>query len=246
MAPIQVVEHKELKSCSSDFVYGDPKGSYLAAIILAVTLTLMTAISISLCLVASQQKGKLKELQSAQRKASKYQAIVQTAQAQALESQHKAEKYEEENLRLSNTLGQWRRNYVELANNHHNSTRSSSSTKESTKHVQIVPTTDWQKPGNSPLRHVEPVSPVSSTASSEYEGLSESAPPSDGYYGSNDQSFTARTERMVAEVRAEQDGSNRVSDKPPQIPRYPFQGSGHKDTAIQGAPSSDSGISVAR
>ncbi|EXL86849.1 hypothetical protein FOPG_01790 [Fusarium oxysporum f. sp. conglutinans race 2 54008] len=174
MAPIQVVEHKELKSCSSDFVYGDPKGSYLAAIILAVTLTLMTVISISLCLVASQQKGKLKELQSAQRKASK----------------------------------------------------SSSSTKESTKHVQIVPPTDWQKPGNSPLRHVEPVSPVSSTASSEYEGFSESAPPSDGYYGSNDQSFTARTERMVAEVRTEQDGSNRVSDKPPQIPRYPFQGSG--------------------
>ncbi|WJG34462.1 major facilitator superfamily domain-containing protein [Fusarium oxysporum Fo47] len=164
MAPIQVVEHKELKSCSGDFVYGDPKGSYLAAIILAVTLTLMTAISISLCLVASQQKGKLKELHS--------------------------------------------------------------STKESTKHVQIVPPTDWQKPGNSPLRHVEPVSPVSSTASSEYEGFSESAPPSDGYYGSNDQSFTARTERMVAEVRTEQDGSNRVSDKPPQIPRYPFQGSG--------------------
>jgi len=50
----------------------------------------------------------------------------------------------------------------------------------------------------------------------------------------------------VAEVRAEQDDSNRVSDKPPQIPRYPFQGSGHKDTAIQDAPSSDSGISVAR
>jgi hypothetical protein len=31
---------------------------------------------------------------------------------------------------------------------------------------------------------------------------------------------------MVAEVRTEQDGSNRVSDKPPQIPRYPFQWSG--------------------
>ncbi|KAF4950435.1 hypothetical protein FGADI_8199 [Fusarium gaditjirri] len=226
MAPIPVVEHKELESCSSDFVYGDPKGSYLAAIILAVALTLMMVISSSLCLLASQQKRKLKELQSAQRKASKYQGIVQTTQAQALESQNRAEKHEQEILRLSNTIEQWRRNYVELANNHHSSIRPSSSTKESMKHVQILPPTNWQKPGNSPLRHVEPVSPVSSTASSEYEGFSESAPPSDGYYGSNGQSFTARTERMVPKIRAEQDGSNRVSDEPPQIPRYPFQGSG--------------------
>ncbi|KAH7269762.1 uncharacterized protein BKA55DRAFT_682842 [Fusarium redolens] len=178
--------------------------------------------SVMLSLIASRQKKKLKELQFVRQKASKYQAIVHTAQAQALASQLKVENYEKENLRLSTAVEQWRRSYVELANNHHNSTRPSqypsSPTKELTKHVQIVPPTNWQKPGNSPLRHVESVSPVSSTATSEYEGFSESAPPSDGYCGSDDQSFTARTERMMAEIRAEQDASNRVADKPPQIP----------------------------
>ncbi|KAF5235156.1 hypothetical protein FANTH_11798 [Fusarium anthophilum] len=225
MAPVLLVEHRKPESCSSDIVYGDPKGSYLAAIILAATLALMSVASISLCLIARQRK---KKLQSAQRNALKYQAIVQTAQAEALESQHRAGKYQTENIGLSDALEQLRRRYDELANKHHSSTRpsASTSTKESPKYLQIVPPANWQKPGNSPLRHVEPVSPVSSTASSEYEGYSESVPPSDGYYGSNDQSFTARTERMAAGIRAEQDGPNRVSDKPPQIPRYSFQGSG--------------------
>ncbi|KAF5687680.1 allantoate permease [Fusarium denticulatum] len=226
MAPVPVVEHRELESCSSDIVHGDPKGSYLTAIILAATLALMAVAFISLCLIARQRKRKL---QSAQRNALKYQAIVQTAQAEALESQHRAEKYQTENVSLSEALEQLRRRYVELANSHHSSTRpsaSTSTTKESPKHLQIVPPTNWQKPGNSPLRHVEPVSPVSSTASSEYEGYSESAPPSDGYYGSNEQSFTTRTERVAAGICAGQDGSSHVSDKPPQIPRYSFQGSG--------------------
>jgi hypothetical protein len=225
MAPVPVVEHRELESCSSDIVYGDPKGSYITAIILAAILPLMAVAFISLCLIARQRKRKL---QSAQRNALKYQAIVQTAQAEALESQHRAEKYQTENVSLSEALEQLRRRYVKLADSHHSSTRpsASTSTNESPKHLQIVPPTNWQKPDNSPLRHVEPVSPVSSAASSEYEGYSESAPPSDGYYGSNEQSFTTRTETVVAGIRAGQDGSNRVSDKPPQIPRYSFQGSG--------------------
>ncbi|CVK84044.1 uncharacterized protein FMAN_01247 [Fusarium mangiferae] len=223
MAPVPVVELRELESCSPNIVYGDPKGSYLAAVILAANLAIMSVASISLCLIARQRKRKL---QSAQRNALKYQAIVQTAQAEALESQHRAGKYQTENISLSKALEQLQRHSVEPSGNHHSSTRASSLAKESAKHLQIVPPANWQKPGNSPLRQVEPVSPVSSTASSEYEGFSESAPSNDGYYSSNDQTFTARTERMVAEIRAEQDGSNRVSDRPPQIPRYSFQGSG--------------------
>lgn len=203
MAPVPVVELRELESCLSNIVYGDPKGSYLAAVILAAILAIMSVASISLFLIARQRKRKL---QAAQRNALKYQAIVQTAQAEALESQHRAGKYQTENISLSKTLEQLQRHSVESSGNHHSSTRTSSST----------------------LRQVEPVSPVSSTASSEYEGFSETTPPNDGYHGSNDQSFTARTGRMVAvaEIRAEQDGSNRVSDKPPQLPRYSFQGSG--------------------
>lgn len=224
MAPVPVVELRELESCSSNIVYGDPKGSYLAAVILAAILAIMSIASISLFLIARQRKRKL---QSAQRNALKYQAIVQTAQAEALESQHRAGKYQTENIGLSQALEQLQRHSVEFSGNHI-STRASSSTKESAKHLQIVPPANWQKPGNSPLRQVEPVSPVSSTASSEYEGFSETTPPNDGYHGSNNQSFTAQTGRIVAvaEIRAEQDGSNRVSDKPPQLPRYSFQGSG--------------------
>ncbi|QGI59057.1 hypothetical protein CEK26_001182 [Fusarium fujikuroi] len=156
MAPVPVVELRELESCSSNIVYGDPKGSYLAAVILAAILAIMSVASISLFLIARQRKRKL---QSTQRNALKYQAIVQTAQAEALESQHRAGKYQTENISLSKTLEQLQRHSVEFSGNHHSSTRASSSTKESAKHLQIVPPANWQKPGNSPLRQVEPVSP---------------------------------------------------------------------------------------
>ncbi|KAF9764417.1 hypothetical protein IL306_002814 [Fusarium sp. DS 682] len=200
---IPTIEPRQLKHCEANVVYGDPEGSYIAAIALGIVLALVFMITVKLISIITTQNKELKELRRAYHKASAYKATVQTAQAEAIASQLKVDMYEKDNLHLTAAVEQWQKKYVELASNHHTASRrglQDTSVKEpsSPKRLEIVPPITWHRPGNSPLRQVESVSPTSSTASSEYEGFSESTPPNDGYYGSNGQSFTARTERMVA------------------------------------------------